>query len=115
MVPSPSRALCHRSSRTIFDILAKFGYKVVSADEGASNVWTLQRTPSLVTSAMKHLVVESPYYTSNALLWGAVLPKLKDVFKKAGCKETKCVCSYIYFSINVPYRLQYYIIVIKYQ
>ena len=52
-------------------------------------MWTLQRTPSLVTSAMKHLVVESPYYTSTALLWGAVLPKLKDMYKKAGCKETK--------------------------
>ena len=42
-----------------------------------------------VISAMKHLVVESSSYTGNALLWGAVPPELRDVYKEAGCTETK--------------------------
>ena len=73
----------------ILNILDKFGYKVVCSSEGMSNVWTLQRTPSSVTSAMKHLVVVSSSDTSRALLWGTVPPELRDVYKKAGCKETK--------------------------
>ena len=73
----------------ILNILDKFGYKVVCSSEGMSNVWTLQRTPSSVTSAMKHLVVVSSSDTSRALLWGTVPPELRDVYKKAGYKETK--------------------------
>ena len=38
---------------------------------------------------MKHLVVVSSSDTSRAALWGTVPPELRDVYKKAGCKETK--------------------------
>ena len=86
-----SKGFCHSGfygtdPHYVLDILYKFGYKLVSAGPGP---WTLQRTPSSVTSAMKHLVVESPSYTSRAVLWGTVPPELRDVYKKAGCKETK--------------------------
>ena len=91
----------------VLEILSKFGYKMVSqggggGDRGTERVWTLQQTPtpspkmnmemvdkSPVISAMKHLVVESSSYTGDALLWGAVPPELRDMYKEAGCTETK--------------------------
>ena len=89
----------------VLEILSKFGYMLVSQGgctfyDGTELVWmwTLQQTPtpspkmvdkSPVISAMKHLVVESSSYTSNALLWGAVPPELRDMYKEAGCTETK--------------------------
>ena len=51
------------------------------------NMEIVDKSP--VISAMKHLVVESSSYTSDALLWGAVPPELRDMYKKAGCTETK--------------------------
>ena len=53
----------------VLDILYKFGYKLVSAGPGPC---TLQRTPSSVTSAMKHLVVVSSSDTSRAGAEGRV-------------------------------------------
>ena len=34
-------------------------------------------------------MVESSSYTSNTLLWGPVPPDLKNMYKEAGCVETK--------------------------
>ena len=51
------------------------------------NMEMVDKSP--VISAMKHLVVESSSYTGDALLWGAVPPELRDMYKKAGCTETK--------------------------